>query len=425
MTEISSMVVTHAKATVEEMEGAWHGDLEGVLDKLLSHELVDECAVLKTCNRVEIYVVSPKGSSNVLFHFAKEMGVSSKIVEFYDHDESLMHLLRLTSGLKSMIIGEPQILGQVKDMYQIAKDAGATGKVLDTAFNKAIQVGKRVRTETGINRGAVSIASAAVDLADDILHGLKDKNILVIGTGEMGTLVTRALAHRDMNVVYIANRTYETAHDLAKELGGEAVHFEKIDAYALDADVIISATSAPHYVLKKDVVQKAMKDKDGDLLLVDIASPRDIDPEVADIPGVILRNIDSLRAINEKNLEMRMKEAKKAEVIIEEEIGLLTAQYKRQKADRLISELYSHIYSLRKREMDRAINRLSAYHTMGDIERHVLDDLTRAIVNKLLAEPTKVLRSAAEYDDEEFLDSASRLFNVGPARKENNMNKCQ
>jgi len=425
LTEISSMVITHAKATVEEMEDAWHGDLEGVFDKLLSHELVYECAVLKTCNRVEIYVVSPKGSSNVLFHFAKEMGVSSKIVEFYDHEESLMHLLRLTSGLKSMIIGEAQILGQVKDMYQIAKDAGATGKMLDTAFNKAIQVGKRVRTETGINRGAVSIASAAVDLADDILHGLKNKNILVIGTGEMGTLVTRALAHRDMNVVYIANRTYETAHDLAEELGGKAVHFEKIDACALDADVIISATSAPHYVLKKDVVQKAMKNKDDDLLLIDIASPRDIDPEVAEIRGVILRNIDSLRAVNEKNLEMRMKEAKKAEVIIEEEISLLNVQYKQQKADRLISELYSQIYSLRKREMDRAINRLSAYHTMGDIEQNVLDDLTRAIVNKLLAEPTKVLRSAAECDDEEFLDSASRLFNVAPIRKKNDKNRCQ
>ncbi|WP_135612966.1 glutamyl-tRNA reductase [Methanococcoides sp. AM1] len=418
MTEISSMVITHAKATVEEMEDSWHGDLDLVLNQLYSNELVYECAVLKTCNRVEIYVVSSKGSS-VLFHYAKEMGVSANIVEFYDHDESLRHLLRLASGLESMIIGEAQILGQMKDLFLLAKDAGTVGKVLDTAFSKAIQVGKRVRTETFINRGAVSIASAAVDLADDILHGLNDKNILVVGTGEMGTLVTRALAHRDMNVIYIANRTYEKAKDLAGELGGEAVMFDQLEKYVSAADVVISATSAPHYVLKKDIVEKVMDGRTNELLLIDIASPRDIDPSVEGIPHVILRNIDGLRVINEKNLQMRMVEAKKAELIVGQELELLQAQYKRQKADVIISELYSNSYGLRETEMEHAINKLSAYHTMGDFERKVLVDLTRAITNKILAEPTKKLRNAAEYDDEEFLDSVSRLFDISPIKKSN------
>lgn len=424
MTEISSLVISHSKATVEEMEDALEGELEELLTKLYSHELVHECAVLKTCNRVEIYVVSPKGSS-VLFHFAKEMGVSSKIVDFYDHDESLRHLLRLACGLESMIIGEDQILGQIKDMFVATKEAGTIGKVLETAFSKAIQVGKRARTETKINRGAVSIASAAVDLAEDILNGLGGRNILVIGTGEMGTLVTRALAHKDMNVVYLANRTYEKASDLAGEMGGEAVRFEQLHDYVMQADVIISATSAPHYVLKRTVVEDAMKDRSEDLLLIDIASPRDIDPDVENIEGAILRNIDSLRVINERNLQMRLQEARKVEVIIEEEYCLLVSKYKQQKADALISDLYSQVYELRKKELDKAINRLGAYHTLGEIELSVLDDLTRAIANKLLAGPTKSLRHAAEFDDEDFLDSVSQLFDIKPYQGNDEKDKCQ
>jgi glutamyl-tRNA reductase len=412
------MVISHAKATVEEMEDAWQGEIEDILSQLSSHELVYECAVLKTCNRLEMYVVSPRGSS-VLFHFAKSMGVSSRIVEFYDHEESLYHLLKLSCGLESMIIGEDQILGQIKDLFTFSRNAGTMGKILETAFSKAIQVGKRARTETNINRGSVSIASAAVDLADEMLKGLQGRNILVIGTGEMGTLVTRALSHRDMNVVYLANRTYEKAKVLADELGGEAVDFMSLDRYAQQADVIISATSAPHYVLKKATVEKSLKGRSDNLLLIDIASPRDIDPEVESLPGVILRNIDNLRVINERNLQMRMEEAKKVEVIIDEEYKMLINQYKRQKADALLSELYSQVYTLRKQEMDRAVNRLGAYHTIGDVECKVLDDLTRAIANKVLAEPTKVLRNAAEYNDEDFLDSACKLFNIKPyAKKE-------
>src|SRR4030065_1686997 len=186
MTEISSLLITHSKASIEEMEGAWHGGIDQLLVRLKAHDLVEECAVLKTCNRVEVYVVSPKGSK-VLFEFAKHMKVSSRIIDFLDHEESLRHLLRLTSGLESMIVGEDQILGQVKELFQMAKKAGAVGKILDTAFNKAIQGGKRTRNETGIKKGSVSIGSAAVELAEKELGGLEGKKILVIGAGGMGT----------------------------------------------------------------------------------------------------------------------------------------------------------------------------------------------------------------------------------------------
>ena len=391
------------------MESAWHGDLDGLLHKLYNHEYVYECVVLKTCNRVEIYVVSPK-SSSVLFSFAKEMGASTHIIEFFGHDESLEHLLRLSGGLESMIVGEDQILGQIKELYAYAKKSGTTGKILDTAFDKAIQVGKRIRNETRINKGSVSIGSAAVDLAEDIFGGLEGKNVLVIGAGEIGVLVAKALAEKDIEGIYIANRTYQRAEELAYELGGHAVKLDDVMNFLHDADVVISGTGAPHYILTRDMVEDAVRERDSKLLLVDIANPRDIEESVAELENVELCNIDNLRVISEKTLKMRKEEARKAEEMIQEELRLLNIQYKRQKADRLISELYKQVYDVRMQEREKAVNRLKAYHTIGEIETQVLDDLTHSIVNKILGEPTKVLRQAAELGNEEFLDVVSRVF---------------
>jgi glutamyl-tRNA reductase len=409
VTEISSMVISHKKAKVEEMEAAWHGDLDGLLHKLYNHEFVHECAVLKTCNRVEIYVVSPK-SSSILFSFAKEMGASTHIIDFYGHDESLEHLLRLAGGLESMIVGEDQILGQMKELYAYSKKAGTTGKILDTAFEKAIQVGKRIRNETKINKGSVSIGSAAVDLAEDILGGLTGKSVLVIGAGEIGVLVAKALAEKDIEAIYIANRTFKKAEEIAYELGGHAVRLDDIEVYLKDADVVISGTGAPHYILTRKMVERVIENRNRKLLLVDIANPRDIEESAAELENVELCNIDNLRVISERTLKMRKEEARKAEAIIQEEIKLLNLQYKRQRADRLIADLYRQVYDVRIRERQKAVNRLCAYHTIGEIETEVLDDLTHSIVNKILAEPTKVLRQAAELGNEEFLDVVSRIF---------------
>ncbi|PWB54001.1 MAG: glutamyl-tRNA reductase [Candidatus Methanoperedenaceae archaeon] len=410
MTEISSMLITHTKATIVEMESAWHGGIDQLLVHLKSHELVEECAVLKTCNRVEVYVVSPKGSK-VLFEFAKHMKVSSRIIDFLDHEESLRHLLRLTSGLESMIVGEDQILGQVKELFLMAKKAGAVGKTLDTAFNKAIQVGKRTRNETGINKGSVSIGSAAVELAEKELGGLEGKTILVIGAGEMGTLVAKALANKDIKVIYVANRTFEKAQALACELNGEACPYEEMEKYIPKSDVVISATKAPHFVLTTEIMSRIMGEK-MEIMLIDIGNPRNIESGVGDLPGVSLHNIDSLRSISEANLDKRRVEAKKAEIIIEEELGLLKRQYKRQMADNIISALYSKIEKIREQEREAAINKLKSRHTIGDIEREVLDDMTNSFAKQILAEPTKILRNAAEHDDERFLDTVAELFKL-------------
>jgi glutamyl-tRNA reductase len=416
MTEISSMLITHTKASIEEMESAWHGGIEQLLLRLKMHELVEECAVLKTCNRVEVYVVSPKGSK-VLFDFAKHMKVSSRIVDFLDHEESLRHLLRLSCGLESMIVGEDQILGQVKELYALAKKADATGKVLDTAFGKSIQVGKRIRNETGINKGSVSIGSAAVELAENTLGGLNEKTVMVIGAGEMGTLVSKALSNKNIRVIYVANRTFDRAETLACELSGRAVKYEAIEKFIPKSDVVISATSAPHFVLTHELMSRVMEVRKKEIMLIDIGNPRNIESSVAEIPFIRLFNIDNLKSISDANLMKRKEEARKAELLIEEELELLKKQYKRQQADRIISALYSRIEQIRGKECEEALNKLKARHTIGDIERTVLDDMTHSFANQILAEPTKILRSAAEHDDERFLDTVAELFKLNGAKK--------
>jgi len=416
MSNIASMIVTHKKASVDEIERAWHGDVETILKRIYSHELVDECAVLKTCNRVEIYVVSPRGEK-VLFDFAKKARVSSRIIDFYDQDESIRHLLRLASGIESMIIGEDQILGQLKELSKIARDAGTTGWMLDTAFKKAIQVGKRVRKETEINERSISVGSAAVDLAEEILGDLSGKTIMIIGAGETGELISKALLSRDIGAFYVTNRTFGTALTLALKLGGTAIAFDQMIEYIEASDVVISATSAPHYILRKeDLTDVMLKRADRKLLIIDIANPRDVDEAVAEISGIELHNIDSLRGISRENMNQRISEIEKVEAIIEEEFILLKSKFKQKRAEELLRRLYSQAETIKSQECQRAINKLSAYHTLGEIEQRVLLDMSHAIVNKLLAEPTKVLKGAAEKDDEELLKSVSELFQLEEAR---------
>jgi len=411
MSKIASMLVTHRKASIDEIERAWHGDVQTLLKWVGSQERVEECAVLKTCNRVEIYVVSARGEK-VLFDLAKKARVSSRIIDFHDHDESLLHLLRLASGLESMIIGEDQILGQMKDLVQMAAKAGTTGWMLDTAFKKAIAVGKRVRKETQINERSVSVGSAAVDLAQEILGDLSGLSVLVIGTGETGELISRALLARDISSLVVTNRTYSSAQCLAECLGVQAVPFEEMKDHLKTADVVISATSAPHYILLKEDIEKAMTGRDDKLLIIDIANPRDVDEAAAEIPGVELHNIDSLKNISSENMRQRMAEANRVEAIIAEEMQLLKAKYKRKQAEDLLARLYSKAEVIKDQEVKRAMNKLSARHTLGEIEQQVLQDMSHSIVNKLFSEPTKTLKRAAEQGDTDVLNAISELFRL-------------
>ncbi|MFZ1316234.1 glutamyl-tRNA reductase [Methanothrix sp.] len=415
MSEIASMLVTHRTASIEEIERAWHGDVESILKWVQSLDAVEECAVLKTCNRVEIYVVAPRGEK-VLFDLAKKARVSSRIIDFHDHDDSLLHLLRLASGLESMIIGEDQILGQMKDLIQMAMRVGTTGWMLETAFKKAIQVGKRVRRETHINERSVSVGSAAVDLAEEILGDLKGKAVLVIGAGETGELISRSLLCREIGSLTVTNRTLSTAVCLAQSLGGEAVPFDDMPSCLHAADVVISATSAPHYILLKGDIEKAMAGRSSKLLIIDIANPRDVDQAAAEVPGVELHNIDSLKNISRENMMQRMAETVRVEEIISEELQLLQAKYKRREAEELLARLYFQAEQIKDQEVRKAMNKLSARHTLGEIEQQVLCDMSRSIVNKILSQPTKSLKSAAERGDVQILNSLCELFRLEEKR---------
>ncbi|MDD1762701.1 MAG: glutamyl-tRNA reductase [Methanothrix sp.] len=409
MSEIASMLVTHRKASIDEIEQAWHGDVPTLLKWVASQDRVEECAVLKTCNRVEIYIVSTRGEK-VLFDLAKKARVSSRIIDFHDHDESLLHLLRLASGLESMVIGEDQILGQMKELVQIAFRAGTTGWMLDTAFKKAIAVGKRVRKETSINERSVSVGSAAVDLAEGILGDLTGKSVLVIGAGETGELISRALLTKDLGSLTVTNRTYNSAQSLAECLGAHAVPFEEMKDRLKTANVVISATSAPHYILLKEDIAKAMAGRTDKLLIIDIANPRDIDEAASEVPGVELHNIDSLKNISNENMMQRMVEANRVEAIIAEEMQLLVAKYKRKQAEELLARLYSKAEIIKDQEVKRAMNKLSARHTLGEVEQKVLQDMSHSIVNKIFSEPTKALKQAAESGNTDILNAVCELF---------------
>ena len=260
-------------------------------------------------------------------------------------------------------------------------------------------MGKRVRKETHINERSVSVGSAAVDLAEEILGDLKGKSVLVIGAGETGELISErcwpgiSARWRSPTGPLPQRSVWPSAWVR------EAVPFEEMRLRLKRADVVISATSAPHYILLKEDIEKAMAGRESKLLMIDIANPRDVDEDAAEVPGVELHNIDSLKNISSENMKQRMAEAAKVEAIIAEECSFSRAKYKRKQAEDLLARLYSQAEVIKDQEVKRAMNKLSARHTLGAIEQQVLQDMSHSIVNKLLSEPTKVLKSAAERGD--------------------------
>lgn len=421
MEQITSMIITHKRASLDVIEKAWHGDVQALLQKIYSVKGISECFVIQTCNRVELYIVSPEGEA-ILRRIAEQMHVPDRIVVFHNHEQSMRHLLRLACGLESMIVGEDQILGQLKDFYLLAQRAGTIGKVLSTALDKATAVGKRARKETGINRGAVSIGSAAVELVEEIFSTLDGKNLMVIGTGEMGSLAARAASHRNLKQIFIVSRTFAKAEYLAKELNGTAVEFSRIAEFLPKSDVVICATSAPHPVITPKLISDCL-DNNKKLLIIDIGTPRNVDEAVSRLPNIELHNIDSLRVISERNLENRQIEALKVEKIIEEELSALDDQFKQQIADRVIAALYQRAEEIRKRELEKACHKLNTARCVDPGEIEILEALTNSIVSKILVEPTRALRGAARDNDEQFIESIEKLFKLDENHDETRKHK--
>ena len=396
---ILNLRVDHKIADIHSMENI-SKDIDDLFWKLQEKYSIVEYVEISTCNRKEYYIHNDyiQEDDELLSHENQSI-----IIEY--GQSALMHLLRMTSGLESMIVGEDQILGQVKDSKNKALKNHHCGKVLDAVFTKAIHVGQVVRNKTNINKGSVSIGSAAIDLAEKHMGSLDDKSVLVIGAGKMGRLVAKALAEKDLNAIFVANRTYYVAVDLAKDLGGEAILFNELERYLAEADLVISATSAPHSIIDKNRLLGIDMDHEN-LMMVDIANPRDISEDVADI-GVKLFNIDDLREIADANTQLRIKEFGEAENIIDEEFILLKESFKIMEVENILASLRVSMEEIRQRETKKASAKLSDV----DGSAKILDNLTNSIVNKIFFDISKKVKSAAKQENKDVLDAVEYIFN--------------
>jgi len=398
------------------MEAVAFKDKEKALAEIRSIENVEECLILQTCNRIEIYAVTEDGKNtlNLVKDYWVKRAVAnaeeaSQAIEASIDDEAFNHLLRVTSGLESMVIGEDQVLNQVWNAYLEAENAKTVGPILKHLFNRAMTVGRRVRNETGINKGAVSIGSAAVELAVTLLGNLEDKKILVMGAGEIGTLVAKALARRCLSPIFIANRTHDRAVKLAEDLSGKAVKFDQFEEVLVDADVVICSTAAPHYLLTKEMVSRLMKQRtnNNDLVIIDISNPRNVEKTVQEVARTKLYNIDDLQLIADKNKQEREKSIEKAVKILDKEIVILNQDMKSFSVRLIVSSLLSHAEEVRQKELATA---LSMIGDVDEREREILDDLTSILLKQTFVPIVENLRLAAKNGDAQLIDLAVKLF---------------
>ncbi len=393
MHKIGALWLSHKNCDVLELEEV----ADHLTPELFSEDpRVSGYAIIKTCNRVEAYITS-EYPREVLEDAAKRLELEKSGI--FVGKDAVEHLMRVACGLEAMIVGEDQILGQIKKCHLDSRKEGTIDSLLDMAFERATKAAKRARSETKINEGSVSIGSAAVELAEYITGGLKEKSILVIGAGDMGTLVARALSEKNLKAIFIANRTYEKAKKLAEEVCCEVVKLDDKERYLSACDIAICTTSAPHYILDFKLMARMMEHRrtDNELLIIDIANPKDVEERVGEIKGIELYDLDSLYEISEENLKRRLSEVSKVERIIEEEMEIFNYILNRQKAEILITMLYKHGHHVMEEERKKALS----YLEKGRNHKEVLDGFSHAILAKTLHTQTKIFRN---YTDANFID---------------------
>ena len=396
---IINIRVDHTLADIETMENV-SKDLKELFSTLKENIDIKEYIEINTCNRYEYFLYTD--DYNKL-----DLDCENKYVIIQYNDEAVLHLFRMTSGLESMIIGEDQILGQVKDAKRKSEREGHCGKKLDAVFTKAIHVGQVVRNKTKINQGSISIGSAAVDLAEEHLGDLQDKHVLVIGAGKMGTLVAKALAEKNLKAIFVANRTYYKAIKLAEELEGEAILFDKLEEKLLNADLVISSTGAPHAIINKERLLRVFDENiPNKMIFIDIANPRDIAEDVKEI-GIDLFNIDDLRGIAEKNKKLREREVIEAEKIIESEFDLLKESFNLIEINSLLGSLRESMEEIRQRESQKGIVKLNAVDAK-DIK--VIDKMTQSIVNKIFYDISEGIKKSAKENEDDVIKMCETIL---------------
>ena len=419
--------VNHRTAALEDREALAFSstDVLDVLGRLARRGVLRESLVLSTCNRTEIYAVAAEitAAEQEARHAVQQLRGRDLLASGphrYLRSGSAVatHLLRVACGLDSMVLGDVQILGQVKDAYALARQAGTAGVLLDRLLETALHAGKRARTETAIGAGHVSMSSSAVAAAVDTV-GLRGRCVLVVGAGETARLAARHAADHDPEVIVIANRSLERAESLAQEVGGHAMPLDWLGEAIAGADVVFSATSAPRTVIAAGVVREAMASRTGrPLMLLDLAMPRDVEAAAAECQGVTLRTLDTIRAAVDHSLSTRSAQLPRVEAIVAEEEERLTQWMRSLAATPTLVALREHFERIRSEELNRVLRHAS------DDERQRADRLTRLLVNRLLHVPMLRLKEAdaASADGQLRLQTARDLFALGasldPGRRE-------
>ena len=418
--------LSHKTASVEIREKVAFppNQMETPLRELVSIPDIAEGVIVSTCNRVEIYATTHDvagGMARLKRFLADYHHISLETLEphlyNYHGEAAIRHVFRVASSLDSMVVGEPQILGQIKTSYGYAAEYKASGIILNRFLHKAFSVAKRVRTETGIASSAVSVSFAAVELAKKIFGDLTDKTVMLIGAGEMCELAAKHFLNSGVRGVMVTNRTYERAERLAEEFDGKAVRFEDLFDHLHKADIILSSTGATHFIIgAKDVEAVVRRRKLKPMFFIDIAVPRDIDPKVNDVANVYLYDMDDLQGVVTSNLQQRAEEAKKAEGIVDQEIGRFFNWLSQLEITPTIVALRSRFEEVRQAELAKT---LASWKDLPPDGQKRLEALTSAITNKLLHPPTSLLKRTGQGGRTDlYVDALRQLFELETGTQE-------
>ena len=391
--------------------------MPSALENLTKNSDIREAVVLSTCNRTEVYVVAERfhGAYDEIRQFLSttsgisEDDIAPHLYGQFD-DDAVQHLFEVTSGLDSAVLGETEIIGQVRDAWEVAMNQGAARTSLNSLFRHALEVGKRARTETAISRSTASMSHAAVEMAEDILGSLHGKRVLVVGAGEMGEGVATALVREGAAQITVVNRTESRGAVLAEKVGATVARFEDLQRELTNADVVIACTGAGMPVITADLMERARDNQNSPLLIVDIALPRDVESGVGELPGITLRDLDDLSQWAQRGIEQRATEVDQVRAIINEEVERFSSEQAQRQAAPLVAQLRELVEEMRRSEIERYGARL------GDLnpqQREAVDAITKRIAAKLLHTPSVRLREAAGTPQGERLAAAVRdLFNL-------------
>ncbi len=403
--------VTFRNSPIHILEQFTIKDMKNAYERFKKDSELEECVIIQTCNRIELFGRSKTQSSEKIKKtWATITGLKEETfdenIEFVENHDALHHLLKLTSGLDSMVLGEEQILGQIKDSITSARKVKASGRHLNTLFDKAIRIGTRIRNSSGIGAGGISIGSMAVKLAEENIDELKTKKVLLIGTGEVSTLVAKSLERRGY-AFDVTSRTMGRSETFCETMGGSPIKFESVLSGFDNYDVIFVATTAPYFLVTDERITEAMKNKDKGMMILDLSNPRTVDEKVATIGGVKLMNLDQIAEMVEKNMHARLNKVKTVENIINEEVSVLEASMKRLDAEPLVKDVFKNIENLREKELQKALQMLDE---KDEKKIKIIDELTKAVVESIVATPMNNIRKASEQGKPDVVELASKLF---------------